>query len=638
VRAKAALLFGLGCFAALAHADVAGEREADLHSNANIDQFLVTHIELILDVQMAFRQLQGSVVLEYKRLDPRATELVLDTRDLNIRDVSQLSTDFVGATESTKPFWVNRPYRVGKANANLGSALYIDLPASTQPVQAIKIEYETSPTAAGLRWRVPPKGSHKIDPFMWSQSAPLGARSWIPLQDTPQVRATFRAHIEADDGLLAVMGVRNDPKVKRNGVYVFTSQQAIPSSLIALAAGMLEFKPVGTRTGVYSEKAGVKAAVKEFADAEAMLAAAEKILGKYPFERFDVLVMPANFPAAVEANPGLAFVSPTVIAGDKSLVSTLANGVAHSWSGNLVTNATWRDRWLNEAFAAYLQGRIMTAVYGEPREKLEEVLDLRVLREAMRGGQEQDQILAADLSSPQERPATREIMYEKGRLFLNYLDAKFGRERFDEFLRGYFEHFAWQSVSTGQFLEYLQQNLLNRFPGIVTAAAASDWVLDPGLPADAVLPESADTAAIDTAREAWINGSLSASQLGARAWLGTQWRYFLALLPQGLPATQLAELDKAYSLTVTPDAEIARSWLEVAIADNYRPAFARIEEYLRTVGRYELIAPLYVELMKTSAGTDLAKKAFGLAHGGYDTQVAKDIEAIVGPVPVSVEP
>jgi hypothetical protein len=163
-------------------------------------------------------------------------------------------------------------------------------------------------------------------------------------------------------------------------------------------------------------------------------------------------------------------------------------------------------------------------------------------------------------------------------------------------------------------------------------------VLDPGLPADAVLPDSADTAVIDKAREAWINGSLSASQLGARAWLGTQWRYFLALLPQGLPATQLAELDKAYSLTVTPDAEIARSWLEVAIADNYRPAFPRIEEYLRTVGRYELIAPLYVELMKTSAGTDLAKKAFGLAHGGYDTQVAKDLEAIVGPVPVSVEP
>jgi aminopeptidase N len=638
VRAKAALLFGLGWFAALAHADVAGEREADLHSNANIDQFLVTHIELILDVQMAFRQLQGSVVLEYKRLDPRATELVLDTRDLNIRDVSQLSTDFVGATESTKPFWVNRPYRVGKANANLGSALYIDLPASTQPVQAIKIEYETSPTAAGLRWRVPPKGSHKIDPFMWSHSAPLGARSWIPLQDTPQVRATFRAHIEADDGLLAVMGVRNDPKVKRNGVYVFTSQKAIPSFLISLAAGMLEFKPEGTRAGVYAEKAGVKAAAKEFADVEAMLAAAEKILGTYPFERFDVLVMPANFPAAVEANPGLAFVSPTIIAGDKSLVSTLANGVAHSWSGNLVTNATWRDRWLNDAFAAYLQGRIMTAVYGEPREKLEEVLDLRVLREAMRGGQAQDQILAADLSSPQERPATRELMYEKGRLFLNYLDAKFGRERFDEFLRGYFEHFAWQSVSTGQFLEYLQQNLLDRFPGIVTAAAASVWVLDPGLPADAVLPDSADTAVIDKAREAWINGSLSASQLGARAWLGTQWRYFLALLPQGLPATQLAELDKAYSLTVTPDAEIARSWLEVAIADNYRPAFPRIEEYLRTVGRYELIAPLYVELMKTSAGTDLAKKAFGLAHGGYDTQVAKDLEAIVGPVPVSVEP
>ncbi len=638
MRAKAALLFGLGSLAALARADVAGDRETDFHSNANVDQFQVTHIELILDVQTGFRQLQGSVVLEYKRLDPRATELVLDTRDLNIRDVSQLSGDFVGATESTKPFWVNRPYRVGKANANLGSALYIDLPASTDPVQAIKIEYETTPAAAGLRWRVPPKGDHKLDPFMWSQSAPMGARSWIPLQDTPQVRATFRAHIEADDGLLAVMGARSDPKVKRTGNYVFTSRRPIPSFLISLAAGMLQFKAVGTRTGVYAEKPEVKAAAKEFADIEAMLAAAEKILGTYPFERFDVLVMPGNFPAAIDANPGLSFVSPTVIAGDKSLVSALANGVARSWSGNLVTNATWRDRWLNEAFAGYLQGRIMTAVYGESREKFEEILELRALRAAMHKGDITDEILAADLSGPQERPASREFMHEKGRLFLNYLDAKFGRERFDEFLRGYFEHFAWQSLSTGQFLDYLDENLLKRFPGNVSAADASAWVLDPGLPADAVLPESAESAVIDAARTAWIDGRTPAAQLGARGWLAYQWIYFLDQLPAAVPAAQLAELDKAYALTVTPDAEIARSWLEVAIAANYRPAFPRIEEYLRTVGRFELIAPLYADLMKTSPGAELAKRIFALAHGGYDAQVAKDLETIVGPVPISLEP
>src|SRR3984957_93238 len=303
---------------------------------------------------------------------------------------------------------------------------------------------------------------------MYTQSEPIGTRTWIPLQDTPQVRVTYKAQIHTAPDLLAVMSAENDPKAKRNGEYSFVMPQAIPSYLIALAVGDLAFKETGPRTGVYAEKSVVKAAAKEFADTESMIQAGEKLFGPYRWTRYDILVMPPSFPVGGQENPRLSFITPTVIAGDKSLVSVIAHELGHSWSGNLVTNATWRDLWLNEGFTDYLQSRIMTAVYGERRDAMERVLGLRSLQDDLAKLKPADQVLAIDLRNRNPGEVFSDVPYEKGRLFLTFLDAKFGRERFDGFLRGYFDHFAFKSITTEQFNEYLTANLLERFPGIVT--------------------------------------------------------------------------------------------------------------------------------------------------------------------------
>jgi len=601
----------------------------DYHSYANVDQFRVTHLQLDLRVDLEGKTISGDVTLELKRLDPGATQLVLDTKDLMINDVSQKATDVLGATSKNQTIWVSRPFRLERPDPILGSALVIDLPPSRKSVESIRIEYETSPSAAALQWLGPKQTAGRHKGFLYTQSEPIGARTWIPLQDTPQVRATYDAKIHTSPDVRAVMSAENDPASKRNGEYSFSMPQPIPSYLIALAVGDLKFEATGPRSGVYAEKPVIKAAVKEFADTESMIAAGEKLFGPYRWSRYDILVMPPSFPLGGQENPRLSFITPTVIAGDKSLVSVIAHELAHSWSGNLVTNSTWRDLWLNEGFTDYLESRIMTAVYGDERASMEAVLGLKALRDDLAKLEPRDQVLAIDLRDRDPDLVFSEVPYEKGRLFLKFLEARFGRDRFDSFLRGYFDHFAFKSITTEQFVGYLAENLVDRFPGIVTPAEIDGWVHAPGIPPDAVLPTSNAFQPVDAARAGWLDGKLATKKFGL-AWVPQQWLYFLDNMP-ALDTGQLADLDRAYGFTRTQNAEIARSWLKLAIRNDYRPSFARLEEYLTTIGRSKLIAPLYTLLMKTPPGTALARRVYAKARPGYHPDTVAVIDAIVNP-------
>jgi hypothetical protein len=427
-----------------------------------------------------------------------------------------------------------------------------------------------------------------------------------------------------------VMSARNDPKHKRNGEYEFNMPQAVPAYLIALAAGDIEFKETGPRTGVYAEGKVVKEAAREFADTESMLQAAEKLFGPYRWDRYDLLVLPPSFPVGGMENPRLTFITPTVIAGDKSAVGVIAHELAHSWSGNMVTNATWRDTWLNEGFADYLQSRIMAAVYGQERADLEDVLGVDVLRGELARLGPKDQVLAIDLRGRDPGLELSEVPYQKGRLFLRFLDTKFGREHFDAFLRGYFDHFAFKSLTTEDFEAYLEANLLNRYPGVVSRDQVREWLYAPGLPADAVLPVSSALQTVDEARTAWLAGKLPAAALG-NGWAWQQWQRFLEGIDRPVSSARLAELDQAQKLTHSRNALIEKSWLEVAIRNDYQPAYPRLEEYLKTIGRQILVEPLYRELMKTPSGTAFAKRVYAKARLTYHSSTAAAIDRIVKP-------
>jgi leukotriene-A4 hydrolase len=595
----------------------------DYHSFADPAAFVVRHLDLDLQASFEDRRLSGVADLKVARQAPDARKLTLDTRDLVIRQVWWVrgAADLVGLR-----------FTVGARDALLGAPLNIDLPAELDAAEfVVRISYQTRPEATGLQWVAAAQTADKTSPFLFTQSQAIHARSWIPLQDSPQVRMTYDATIRVPPGMRAVMSAEsytNPAELLASGVYKFRMPQAIPSYLIALAIAKLEFRATGPRTGVYAESSVVEAAAKEFAETEQMIQVSEKLFGPYRWGRYDLLILPPSFPFGGMENPRLSFITPTVIAGDRSLTALIAHELAHSWSGNLVTNATWRDLWLNEGFTVYLQGRIMRAVYGDRREMMEEVLDLAALREDLDELPPPDEILAIDLRGRDADDAFTQVPYIKGALFVSWLGARFGTDAVDTFLREYFDHFQFQSIATEQFRAYLEAHLLPKKPGAVTGAELDEWMTAPGLPKYAVLPVSDAFETVDATRKRWLAG-MSAADLPGKDWTTHEWVHFLDGFPGKVAADRLAELDSAWSLTQTGNSEIAFSWLRVAIANDYAPAWPRLESYLTNIGRRKLIKPLYEDLMKTAAGAERARAIYARARPNYHAIATATLDPIV---------
>jgi leukotriene A-4 hydrolase/aminopeptidase len=590
----------------------------DIHSYSKPDQVRVRHIDLVWEVLFDQKVLRGTATLTVERKSEGGNHpLILDTRDLKITRVE--------ASRDAKSY-AETKFTLGEADAILGAPLTIELPARAERV---RIAYETSPKASGLQWLGPSQTAGKKHPFMFTQSQAIHARSWIPLQDTPQVRVTYSARIKTPPALVAVMSAENDSRTPRDGDYSIKMSQPIPSYLIALAVGDLDFRPLGPRAGVYAEPEVVESAASEFADTEKMIAATEKLYGPYRWGRYDLLVLPPSFPFGGMENPRLTFATPTILAGDKSLVSLIAHELAHSWSGNLVTNATWSDFWLNEGVTTYLERRIIEALYGREREEMEAVLGRQDLQSEIDSFEDRDEILHVDLKGRDPDEGSTRVPYEKGALFLRHLEEGFGRETFDRFLRGYFDHFAFQSITTADFVDYLKKNLLDKQPAIAAKVPVDEWIFRPGVPASAPRPASDVFSKVERQADAWLKGEIAAPKIDTRSWTTHEWLHFLRRLPDPLDRARMEELDRTFRLTRTGNAEIAHQWLLIAIRSRYEAAYSRLEEYLISIGRRKLIRPLYEEMVKTPEGKERARAIYLKARSGYHPIAVTTIDDIV---------
>lgn len=593
----------------------------DPHSFTNAAAFRTTHIALDLTADFSRKRLVGHVDLTIDRLDEDARELVLDTRDLTVRSV-----ELRGADRSPLQFRLDKPDPI------LGSALRIAMPAGDETL-VVRIEYETSPNASGLQWLEPAQTAGGKHPYLYSQSQAIHARSWIPLQDTPAIRTTYEARIRTPRELLAVMSARNDVKTERDGDYSFRMPQPIPSYLIALGIGDLAFKPIGSRTGVFAEPATIEAAAYEFADTEAMLEACEKLFGPYRWERYDLLILPPSFMWGGMENPRLTFLTPTVISGDRSLVALIAHELAHSWSGNLVTNANWNSVWLNEGFTVYLERRIIEALYGKERRAMEDVLGLQSLQRDIAAleaeGKRDLTALRVDLRGQDPDDGFSDVPYEKGQLFLTFLESRLGRDRLDAFLNDYFAKFAFQSVTTDTFLEYFWEHVAQGDDVELTKAEVREWIDEPGIPSFAVLPHSDAFTRVDEQSRAWLTGSKSARELETEKWTTHEWIHFLDNLPPDITAEQLRELDRAFDLTNAKNNAVAHSWLKIAIGADYAPAWSRLEQYLTSIGRRILVKDLYEALLKTPEGAQRARAIYAKARPLYQIPLVQQLDALM---------
>jgi aminopeptidase N len=583
----------------------------DIHSFARPDEAVVRHLALDLDVDFDRHILHGSATLTIDTAGD-ARELVLDTNGLAV--------DRVMLDDGT-----NATFTIGDEKPFLGRPLTIAIQSGTK---SVKIDYASSPNAAAVQWLAPEQTAGGKHPFLFTQSQAILARTWVPCQDSPGVRMTYEATVRVPRGLMAIMSAENPTEPNADGVYRFRMPQPIPSYLLALAVGDLAFRAFSDNSGVWAERPMIDASAYELADTPKMIAAAEKLYGPYRWGQYDVLVLPPSFPFGGMENPRLTFATPTILAGDRSLTSLVAHELAHSWSGNLVTNATWNDFWLNEGFTVYFERRVMEAVYGRDYSEMLALLGYQDLEATVAELPPRDTHLFLDLTDRDPDEAATKLAYEKGYFLLRLIEETVGRETWDAFLRDYFDRHAFQSMTTAAFVEELRAKLLAKHEGAEERIQIEHWVHAPGVPTNCPIVHSDAFVKVEEQVRAFESGT-SAAQLATTNWSTHEWIHFLRHLPKGLTLEQMRELDAAFRFTESGNSEILHEWLLRAIEHEYETAYDALERFLLRQGRRKFLKPLYQKLAETPQGLERARRIYAKARPMYHSVSYRTIDQIL---------
>jgi leukotriene-A4 hydrolase len=585
----------------------------DSYSYARPLEARVTHVALNLQADFAAKRLGGTATLDIQA-KPDAKEIVLDSKGLEISAI----TDADGRA---------LPWAVGASLPERGEPLTVQLGGARK----IVIAYKSAPDAEALQWLTPEQTAGKKHPFLFSQGESILNRSWIPTQDSPGIRQTWEARIVVPEPLRAVMsGERltpeGEPGPGGQRAFRFRMDKPVAPYLIALAIGDIAFKPLGPRTGVYAEPATLERAAAELVDTEKMVDAAERLYGPYRWGRYDVIVLPPAFPYGGMENPTLTFLTPTFLAGDRSLVGLVAHELSHSWSGNLVTNAVWPDSWLNEGVTSYFENRIMEALYGPKRAAQEAALSWADMESALKelGATAPGTRLHDDSES--EDGGASGIVYDKGATFLRTIERTVGRERFDAYLRSYFDRHAFQPMTSALFLADLRANLVKGDKALEERLKLDEWVYQPGLPANAARPDPAAFAEVDEAVSAFQAGG--GAPAGAWAgWTTAERLRFIDGVPRELPQPRLAELDRALGLSRSANAEILSAWLQLALANRYEPAVPAAERFLLSMGRGKFVAPIFRTLVGEGEwGRPIAERVYARARPLYHSVTSAQVD------------
>lgn len=571
----------------------------DSHSWSNADSITLQHLYLDINVDFDKKQIAGSAnwTIDNKN---KQKELRLDTYDLSIDSVLADGKKVNHTLDSTKDY--------------MGGALHIPIEENTK---SVTVYYKTGKNADALQWLQPQQTNSKKHPFLYTQSEAIHARTWVPCADGPGIRFTYDARVTVPKELLALMSAENPQQLNDSGVYHFKMDKPVPAYLMALAVGDIQFKKIDDRTGVYAEPTMIDKAAWELADMGKMVTTAEKLYGPYRWGRYDVLILPPGFPIGGMENPKLTFATPTIIAGDRSLVNLIAHELAHNWSGNLVTNATWDDIWMNEGFTVYFERRITEAMTDKTYVDMLWELGYQDLEKEIADAKSpRDTWLKLDLKGRDPDDGLSDIPYEKGSLFLQLIEQNAGRDKFDAFLKKYFDEHAFHSITTEQFLAYLRENLIKGDAALEQKLDIDAWVYGPGIPANAPRADMERFKKVDAAREAFLKGTTPEKLEHTSSWTSHEWQYFLRKMPETLTVAQMTALDKAFHFTQTGNSEIADLWFVASIHAGYTPAYPAMEQFLSKVGRQKFLEPLYGAMMH-SGKEKMARELFARYKENY---------------------
>jgi leukotriene-A4 hydrolase len=575
----------------------------DPHSWADEAQPRQVHLNWTARVDFAARHLVCTAEL---RFDGSGEAVDLDTRGLQVDGVTRVAGDAL-------------PFTLGPTDAILGTRLRVTLPAGDA---RCVVHYRTGAEATALQWLSEAQTASGLAPFLYSQCQAVHARSVVPLQDTPRFRLTYEATLSAPKEVRALMAARALGRTETGPMASerWAMEHPIPPYLFAFAVGALASAELGPRSRVWAEPALLARAAWEFADVDRMLTQAEQLLGPYVWGRFDVLVLPPSFPYGGMENPTLTFLTPTVLAGDRSLVNVLAHELAHSWTGNLVSNATAEDFWLNEGFTVFVERRLLKMLEGPESLALHAAMGRQTLEDAVASFRDRPGLsrLRTHLLGVDPDDAYSQVPYEKGYLFLRALEEAVGSARFDAFLRSYLGHFAFQSLTTQEFLDFLRAHL----PEAWTSVDVPAWVDGEGIPLDAPAPESAQLAALRA------YGS-TLPQLDAAAWRPLEWQVYLGRLARPTPRTLVEALEASFHLSATKNPDVLVAWLVPALSAGHAPALKRTESFLGEVGRMKYLKPLYGALLAREETRAVAESCFLRFRARYHAIAAAGIETLL---------
>jgi aminopeptidase N len=575
---------------------------ADEHSFSKPELAVVKHLDLDIKVDFETQTISGKASWKIDNVS-KGNEIIFDENTLNITKVT------LGDEEKETKF------ELGAAVEFHGKPLHVTIEPNTTKVN---IYYSTTKDAVALQWLNPQQTADKKKPFVFSQGESIWSRTWIPCQDSPGIRFTYNAKVTVPKDLMAVMSASVNPQKKNEtGVYTFKQDKAIPSYLMAIAVGDIEFQAIDNRTGVYTEPSLLKKAAWEFAELGKMVGAAEKLYGPYRWGRYDVLVLPPSFPYGGMENPNLTFLTPGVIAGDRSLTSLLAHELGHSWSGNLVTNATWDDIWLNEGFTTYVEHRIGEEIFGKKEAEMQDVLTRKDLDDNITeyGVTNPDTRLKVSLTNRNPDDGISQIPYVKGYNFLKVIEAAVGREKFDPFIKNYFDAHAFQSITTEDFVKYLKENLIKDDKALADKIKLDDWIYKPGVPSNIAAVSSEDFIAIDNIQKNWRTTGVKG--LSEKIKSTTEKQHFIDYLPADITAEEMTAIDNEFSFTKNGNFVIKRQWFIQAIRHQYKTAYPAIEQFMIATSRTGSLMSLYKEMVKTPEGKVWAKQIFEKAKPGY---------------------
>ena len=582
----------------------------DKHSFSEPHNVQTTHLDLDVTIDFEKEVISGKATYTLKNI-AGSSELVLDVNGLIIDSITSLGE--------------NCSYSFGEKDAVLGQALRIEI---DEKATELSIYYQSAPNAKALQWLNPKQTAGKKQPFLFTQSQAILARTWLPCQDSPGVRFSYNAKVKVPIDLMAVMSAENPTEKNSDGVYYFKMEQAIPAYLMALGVGNLEFQNLGKHTGIYAEPEMIAKAAYEFAETENMLKIAEKMYGKYAWDRYDMLLLPPSFPFGGMENPRLTFVTPTILAGDRSLTALIAHELAHSWSGNLVTNKTWDDFWLNEGFTVYFERRIMEQMEGKDYANMLALLGKQDLEHTVStlGHTHKDTHLKLNLVQRDPDDGMTDIAYEKGFFLLRLIEASVGRKQFDLFLNKYFAENAFKVMDTEEFIAYLNTHLLNKDPEAKKKIRLDEWVYGAGIPDNCPEVTSTKFKAVNKGLLSFKKG-YPLENINSENWSSHEWLHFLRKLPKDISLNNLKKLDLAFNFTNSGNAEILNAWFQLIIPTNYKAADRSLENFLMTVGRRKFLQPIYEALHKKDAPKAL--KIYKKARGNYHSVTTQTLDAML---------